>query len=78
MCVGKDPEGNRINIFTVVFDYQSLQTKPLLVFVHGFAASAAVYYHMYLPLMEHFSVICFDMIGMGASSRPKNYDYKTI
>ena len=24
MCVGKDPEGNRINIFTVIFDYQSL------------------------------------------------------
>jgi pimeloyl-ACP methyl ester carboxylesterase len=29
---------------------------------------------MYKRLIEYFTVICIDHLGMGASSRPKNYD----
>jgi pimeloyl-ACP methyl ester carboxylesterase len=78
ICVGYEPNGKRINMLTLIFDIETLGSKPILVFAHGYAASAAVYYHMYKRLIKYFSVICIDHIGMGASSRPDNYNYKTI
>jgi pimeloyl-ACP methyl ester carboxylesterase len=74
ICVGKEPDGTRIDMLTVIFGKQNIESKPLLVFLHGYAASAALYYQMYKRLMEYFTVICIDHLGMGASSRPKNYD----
>ena len=44
--------------------------KPILVLVHGFGGSAALFYRVMKGLAEHFYVIMFDIIGMGASSRP--------
>lgn len=72
------PDGERINMITTIFDKQSINTKPILVFCHGYAASSALYYQMYKRLMKYFCVITFDHIGMGASSRPQNYDYDNI
>lgn len=34
--------------------------------------SGALFYEIYKPLYEHFCVIFIDLVGMGASSRPRN------
>ena len=78
ICVGKMPDGERINMLTTVFDKANLMNKPIIVFTHGYAASSALYYQMYKRLMKHFSIVTFDHIGMGASSRPQNYEYRTM
>ena len=49
------------------------QSKPIMVLIHGFAASGACYYSLFKPLSEHFVVITLDLVGMGQSSRPNNF-----
>lgn len=44
ICVGKMPDGERINMITTVFDKENLGKKPIIVFTHGYAASSALYY----------------------------------
>lgn len=52
--------------------------KPVLVLVHGYAASGTLYYQIFKRLSERFHVIVTDLIGMGASSRPKDYQKNKI
>ena len=52
------------------------ETKPILVFMHGFAASCCLFYKMYELLSKHFCLIMIDIIGMGGSSRPDNFNRK--
>lgn len=47
------------------------KTKQVLVLVHGFGGSAALFYRVVKDLAEHYYVVMFDIIGMGASSRPE-------
>jgi abhydrolase domain-containing protein 5 len=47
------------------------KSKPVLVLVHGFGGSAALFYKVMKRLTEHFYLVMFDIIGMGASSRPE-------
>ena len=54
--------------YTLIVDPEGLKTKPLLVFLHGYAASAVLYYNMYKRLSEKFTIIGVDHVGMGASS----------
>lgn len=68
----------RIDMYTLIIDPDGLKTKPLLVFIHGYAASAVLYYNMYKQLSEKFTVIGVDQVGMGASSRPDNFNPDTI
>jgi len=44
-------------------------SKPLLVLTHGYNGSVLLFYKSLKSLAEHFRVIAFDIIGMGASSR---------
>lgn len=64
----------RVDMFTLIIDPDGLKTKPLLVFMHGYAASAVLYYNIYKKLSEKFTIIGVDHIGMGASSWPSNFD----
>lgn len=68
--------GERIDMFTLIIDMDTLHTKPPLIFLHGYAASSALYYNMYKDLSESFSVIAVDHVGMGASSRPNNFFFE--
>ena len=52
--------------------------KPFLVLVHGYGSAGPLYFKIIKKLTEHFCVILMDMVGMGASSRPKDYNKKTI
>ena len=56
----------------------SNESKPLLIFLHGFGGSGALYYKLFDHLMKHFVLITIDMVGMGGSSRPMNFDKKTL
>ena len=54
------------------------ETKPLLVFLHGFAGSGALYYKLFEKLMTKFVLVTIDMVGMGGSSRPDNFKWKEL
>jgi pimeloyl-ACP methyl ester carboxylesterase len=41
--------------------------------IHGFGGGAGVFLRMAPLLTSHYEVICIDLLGMGASGRPK-YD----
>ena len=48
--------------------------KPRLVLVHGFASSGPLFFKILGRLAHHFEIIMFDIIGMGGSSRPNDFD----
>ena len=47
-----------------------------MVLVHGYGGSGLIFYKIIKDLAEHFNLYLIDIIGMGASSRPK-FDAKT-
>ena len=50
------------------------EQKPKLVFIHGFGASGPAYYKIIKSLSDHFCLVFHDLIGMGGSSRPADYN----
>ena len=46
--------------------------------VHGYAGSGALLYKIFKGLSEHFKVVVVDIIGMGSSSRPKDFNYNEM
>ena len=44
--------------------------------VHGYGGSGLIFFKIIKPLAEHFNLYLIDIIGMGASSRPK-FESKT-
>lgn len=61
-------EKERVDMFTLFVDPSTLDKKPILIFLHGYCASSVLYYNMFKDLSEHFSIICVDQVGFGASS----------
>ena len=47
--------------------------KPTLVLCHGYGGSGPLFFKVIAPLIEKFHLILIDIIGMGGSSRPKDY-----
>jgi pimeloyl-ACP methyl ester carboxylesterase len=45
--------------------------KPKIVLIHGYGGSSVKFWKIIKPLSEHYHLIMIDIIGMGASSRPK-------
>lgn len=54
------------------------EDKPKLVLMHGFASSGPLYFKIIARLTQHFCLVLLDIIGMGGSSRPDNYNKATI
>ena len=67
----KVPVIDENNYLTTIFAGDKTMGKPVLVLIHGFAGSSALFYKIMRGLAEHFYVIMFDIIGMGSSSRPQ-------
>lgn len=44
-------------------------SKPIMVFIHGYGGSSALFFELMKPLSVHFHAIFIDIIGMGGSSR---------
>ena len=69
-------EGEETYIRTFIFGDKA---KPKLVMVHGYASSGPLLCcKIAKSLSEDFCVIAIDLIGMGGSSRPKNFDKHKI
>lgn len=64
-------DGQPVYIRTVICGDES---KPKLVFVHGYAGSGALFFKIIKQMCKYFCLIFVDVIGMGASSRPSDYD----
>lgn len=45
-----------------------------MVLVHGFGGSGALFYKLFDEVSRHFRFILVDIIGMGSSSRPQDFD----
>ena len=50
------------------------EKKPILLFIHGFAGSGLMFFKILGLLCKHFTLIMVDLVGMGGSSRPENFD----
>ena len=70
-------KGEDVNIHTILCGDKS-EGKPVLVMMHGYGGSGALFFKCLKKLCEKFFVILIDIIGMGGSSRPDNYPAKTI
>ena len=60
-----------MNIHTLILGDSS---KPSMVLVHGFGGSGALFYKVFNEVCRHFRFILIDVIGMGSSSRPQDFD----
>ena len=71
----KEYEGQPVDVNTNICGSHD---KPFLVLVHGYGSAGPLYFKIIKKLTQYFCVILMDMVGMGGSSRPKDYDKKTI
>ena len=49
-------------------------TKPKLVWVHGYGSSGPLFFKVIQQLTQYFCLIFIDLLGMGGSSRPNDFD----
>ena len=54
--------------------YQRAGWGPLLVLIHGITASSETWQDVIEPLAEHYTVVAPDLLGHGASAKPRG-DY---
>lgn len=64
-------KGEDVTLRTVLI---GTSDKPVLVLIHGYGGSGALFFKVMKQLAQHFYLILVDLIGMGGSSRPKNFD----
>ena len=67
-------EGEPVYIRTVIV--KNNPRKPKLVMMHGYGTASALFYQCTKSLVKYFQVIYIDIVGMGSSSRPTNYNDK--
>jgi pimeloyl-ACP methyl ester carboxylesterase len=58
---------------TIFVGEQNLD-KPLMVMLAGFGGSGVFYYSCFESLSQHFRLVLVDLIGMGLSSRPSDFN----
>ena len=68
-------EDKDVTVHTVILGDLS---KPKIVLVHGYASSIAMMFQIHKQLCETYCILGIDIPGMGASSRPKDYNKKKI
>ena len=52
--------------------------KPILVLIHGWGGSGPLFFKILKQICKYFCLILIDVPGMGASSRPLNFDYNKM
>jgi len=55
----------------MTYEFGEKEKLPTIILIHGYAGSAITFYPLYKYLKGKFHVICFDLLGMGCSSRPE-------
>jgi pimeloyl-ACP methyl ester carboxylesterase len=51
------------------------RNNPVLVLVHGYGGSGALFFKIIKQICKYFCLIFVDIIGMGSSSRPLDFKY---
>ncbi|MFA5303956.1 MAG: alpha/beta hydrolase [Candidatus Nanoarchaeia archaeon] len=64
------PEGFKINYY-----FNKIKGKPFIVFLHGLAGDNSEFTHQINALKRDYSILAFDMLGHGKSSKPKDAKY---
>lgn len=62
-----DSNGNFVRTYEIISD----SGKPKLVMMHGYGASAVIFWKIIKSLSEDYNLILVDILGMGGSSRPE-------
>ena len=70
-------DGKDVCMRTIICGDQD-PTKPVLVLCHGYGGAGALFYRVMKKMAEKFTFITFDVIGMGGSSRPRDFDPSKI
>ena len=58
---------------TVFVGEQNVE-KPLLIILAGYGSTGIFYYSCFESLSQHFRIVLVDLIGMGLSSRPTDFN----
>ena len=79
--IGKDCHGVQLTVRTAVVRAETdteTTTKPTFVWVHGYGGQSGMYQQVLWSMTKFFRVILIDMLGCGASSRPKSFKYQSM
>ena len=52
--------------------------KEILVLLHGYGGSGALFFPIIKALSEKFDLVLLDIIGMGGSSRPNDFNQENM
>lgn len=63
-----DWEGHRVF-------YRSAGQGPYMLLIHGYPVSSYDWHRLWVNLSTHFTLIAPDMLGMGFSDKPQDFDY---
>ena len=72
---GKYHQYDGHHIFYVDSERQGL---PILVLLHGFPTASWDWNKIWIPLSDHFRLICLDFLGFGYSDKPPAHQYSII
>jgi pimeloyl-ACP methyl ester carboxylesterase len=64
-----------VHIRTIICGDEKLEK---VVLVHGYGSSGCMFNGLMPQICTRFCLILVDLIGMGASSRPKDYKHESI
>src|SRR6478736_6561361 len=70
----EQPQLRRLTLHGDRIAYRQAGSGPALVLIHGITSSSATWEHVMPGLARHFTVIAPDLIGHGASDKPRG-DY---
>lgn len=71
-------ENSKMIIDGLEISYRVVGNGPWLTLIHGFPTSSMDWAKVLPQLSEHFTVLVFDFVGFGDSSKPKDYNYSTF
>lgn len=71
-------KNSKLVIDDLEISYRVTGQGPFLTLIHGFPTSSMDWAKILPQLSEHFTVLVFDFIGFGDSSKPTDYAYSTF
>ncbi len=71
-------ENSKMVIGSHEISYRVTGKGPWLTLIHGFPTSSMDWAKVLPELSQHYTVLVFDFIGFGDSSKPQDYNYSTF
>ena len=61
----------------ILDDQEKCKNVPIMVFLHGFCGSGALFYKIFKEMSQNVCLVLVDLIGMGGSDHPEDFDRNT-